>query len=117
MKRICLMVMAMVLISTLVFGASIPLKATWTPNTDSVTIGYKLYRTDGSRQLVGTIVGKTPAMPYLFSVTIPDGSTGTMTFVLTAYSTTKESGDSTPASLPFDLSPVPAVPMGFGVSQ
>ena len=116
MKRICLMTLAMVLISSLVFGASLPLRAIWVPNTDSVTIGYKLYRTDGTRvQVGGNIAGKTTSQ-YLFTITVPDNSTGTLTFVLTAYSATKESGDSVTVSYPFDLSPSPVVPTGFGVS-
>lgn len=116
MKKL-LLVLAMVclLIPSISFAASIPLRANWTANTDTVTIGYKLYRTDGTRvQVGGNIVGKATTQ-YLFTITVPDGSTGTATFVMTAYSATKESADSVTVSYPFDLSPSPAVPVGFGI--
>jgi hypothetical protein len=115
MKKICLMVMAMVFMASVSWGANLALKATWTSNTDTVTTGYKIYRTDGTRVLVGTIPGKTTSQ-YLFSITVPDGSSGTLTFVMTATSATKESADSLTASYPFDLSPIPAVPSGFGIT-
>ncbi len=113
MKRIILMAVSFLLLSTLVFGASIPLKFAWDPNTDSVTIGYKLYRTDGTRVLLGTIPGKNPIFPYAVTITVPDGSTGTATFVATAFSATQESADSNMVAYPFDLSPAPAVPQGL----
>lgn len=116
MKQIGLLAMALVFISTFSFGATIALKATWNPNTDSVTIGYKLYRTDGTRVLIGTIPGKTPTQPYLFNITVPDNSTGTATFVMTAYSATKESADSGVANYPFDLTPPPAIPSSFTIA-
>lgn len=115
MRAIFISVLAVLFWASVCFGASIPLKATWTPNTDTVTIGYKLYRTDGARQLIGTIVGKTPVQPYLFTITVPDGSVGTAVFVMTAYSSTRESTDSVQATYPFDLSPTPAVPVGLGI--
>jgi hypothetical protein len=117
MKRIILLTLAMVMMATLVFGASIPLKATWTANTDAVTIGYRVYRTDGTRTLMIDVPGKTPTFPVLFSITVPDGTTGTATFVVIAYSATKVSGDSNTGSFPFDLSPVPSVPGGLSVGQ
>ena len=107
-KRICLIIVTSFLMSTLVFGASIPLNAIWDPNIDDVTIGYKLYRTDGTRLLIGDIPGENPTFPYSFTVTVPDGSTGTVTFIVVAYSTTQVSEDSNVASYPFDLSPRPA---------
>jgi hypothetical protein len=110
MKRIALMVIAFLMLGSLVFGASIPLKFQWDPNTDDVTIGYKFYRIDGTRQVLGTIVGKNPTFPYVVNLVVPDGSTGTASFVVTAYSLTKESGDSNVVSYPFDLTPAPAVP-------
>ena len=100
--------------ATMASAADLALKATWTPNTDTVTTGYRLYRTDGARVLVGTIPGKTTAL-YNFTITVPDNSLGTLKFVLTAYSPTKESADSVTASYPFDLTPVPAVPSGVNV--
>jgi hypothetical protein len=36
-------------------------------------------------------------------------------FVMTATSATKESADSLPATYFFDLTPIPAVPGGFGI--
>jgi hypothetical protein len=96
-------------------AASIALKAIWTANADTVTTGYKLYRTDGTRILIGAIPGKT-TVQYLFTITVPDNSIGTATFVMTATSATKESGDSNTASYPFDLTPMPAVPAGLGIA-
>jgi hypothetical protein len=116
MKKIVLMAMAMVMLTSFVYAENLSLRATWTPNTDAVTTGYKLYRTDGARILIGTIPGKTMAL-YPFTVTVPDGSIGTLTFVMTAYSATKESADSLVASYPFDLSPTPTVPAGLGISR
>jgi hypothetical protein len=114
---ICMgLILGLVLISTLAFGENLALKATWTPNTDEATIGYKLYRTDGTRTLIGTIPGKTIAQ-YPFNISVPDGSIGALSFVLTGYSETKESGDSNTASYPFDLSPIPAVPGGLGIEK
>ena len=112
-KIIIVLAIVLILIPTLALGASIPLRATWTPNTDTVTIGYKLYRTDGTRTLIGAITGRNPTFPYLFNITVPDGSYGTATFVVTAYSVTKESADSNTASYTFDLTLDPAAPAGL----
>jgi hypothetical protein len=114
MKKILLMVLAMVFITSLSYGANLALKATWTANTDAAT-GYKLYRTDGTRILIGTIPGRATTQ-YLFNVAVPDGSTGTLTFVMTATSATKESPDSAVASYFFDLTPALTAPVGVGVS-
>jgi hypothetical protein len=113
MKRIILMTVSFLMLASLVFGASVPIKFAWDYNTDNVTIGYKLYRTDGTRVLLATIPGKEPILPFLASVDLPDGLSGTATFVLTAYSATQESGDSNTVSYPFDLTPAPVVPAGF----
>jgi hypothetical protein len=114
-KRIILSAMALVLLATLVFGASIPLKATWTPNTDTVTAGYRIYRTDGTRTLIGDIPGKASSS-YLFSITVPDSTTGTATFVIVAYSVNKTSAEAV-ASYPFDLAPAPDAVKGFKVES
>jgi hypothetical protein len=100
--------------TTPAFAADLLLKATWTPNTDSAT-GYKLYRVDGTRTLIGTIPGRATAL-YNFTLTVPDGSTGTARFVMTATTATKESVDSAVALFPFDLTPVPAAPGNLGVT-
>ncbi len=88
------------------FGANLSLKATWTANTESDMKEYRLYRTDVTRTLVGTI--PHPATLYNFSVTVPDQSVGTLTFVLTAVDTnSNESLDSTPASYSYNLDATP----------
>jgi hypothetical protein len=110
-----LLVIALFFMGTSVWADTIALKAAWVANTDTATTGYKIYRTDGSRSLIGTIPGKTTSS-YLFNITVPAGAIGTATFVLTATSATKESGDTAPASYPFDLTPVPPIPGGFGVT-
>jgi hypothetical protein len=113
--RKALLALAMVFIlSSFSYAADLSLRATWTANVDSVTVGYKIYRTDATRTLVATVPGKAVAT-YTFPVTVPDASSGTLRFVMTAYSATKESADSNTVSVPFDLTPVPAVPASFGV--
>ena len=115
MKRIILIIISFLLMSTLVFGASLNLRATWTPNTEPDMASYKLYRTDGTRILIGTILH--PTATYDFSVTVPDGSEVLVTFVLTAVDLTgNESGDSNVASYPFDQKP-PAAPVGVSVTK
>jgi hypothetical protein len=111
MKRIVLMVLAMVLMASCAFGAIINLRATWTPNTEADMAGYNLYRTDGTRlKLNPALIVHPPVLPYLFSVTVPDNSSGTMTFVLTAVDNSgNESLDSIAASKSYDLIP-PARP-------
>jgi hypothetical protein len=117
MKKILLMVLAMVFITSLSYGANLALKATWTANTDAYTVGYKIYRTDGARTLIGTIPGKPTAI-YNFNVTVPDNSSGTLKFKLTAYNSSNvEGADSNEALYPFDLIPVPPAPAGLGVNQ
>ena len=116
MKRIVLMVSVMVFMASLVFGASLNLKADWTPNTETDMASYKLYRTDGTRTVIGTI-SHPPTFPYLFTITVPDGSQGTITFVVTAIDTSaNESGDSNVASYPFDLA-APGVPKNFSITK
>uniref|UniRef100_A0A6M3IJ98 Putative structural protein n=1 Tax=viral metagenome TaxID=1070528 RepID=A0A6M3IJ98_9ZZZZ len=113
MKRICLLTLVLVFMSSLVFGATLNLRATWTANTEPDMASYKLYRTDGTRTLLGTIAH--PVTLYDFSIIVPDGSQGTLTFVMTAVDTSdNESGDSNTASYPFDFQ-LPAAPGGFSV--
>jgi hypothetical protein len=117
MKKIVLLAMALVMVASLSWGADLALKATWTANTDSYTVGYKLYRTDTTRTLLATIPGKTVAT-YNFNVTVPDNSSGTLKFKLTAYNASNvEGADSNEASYFFDLIPVPPAPAGLGISK
>jgi len=115
MKKIIL-IMAIVLMASSTFGASISLKAIWTPNTEADMAGYNLYRTDGTRlKLNPALIPHPPVLPYNFIVSVPDNSSGTMTFVLTAVdSIGNESPDSNTASRPYDLVP-PAKPVGLTV--
>lgn len=114
MRKLALALILVLAVAVPSFGADLALRATWTANTDTVTTGYKLFRTDGTRVLLATIPGRTTAS-YDFVVTVPDNSTSTLTFVMRAYSATKESADSLPASYFFDLTPIPAVPGGLGI--
>jgi hypothetical protein len=114
MKKVVLAVLFVAFLAGSAFGADLNLRATWTANTDTVTTGYRLYRTDGVRTLVASIPGRTTAS-HDFTITVPDGSTSTLRFVMTATSATKESADSLPATYFFDLTPIPAVPGGFGI--
>jgi hypothetical protein len=77
MRRLVI-ALGLVLLASTAQAEVLNLKTTWTANVDTVTTGYKLYRGDGTRTLIGTIPGKTTAQ-YLFTVTVPDNSTGTLT--------------------------------------
>lgn len=106
MKSIALGLMIVMIFYGSAFGATLNLKATWTANTESDMASYKLYRTDVTRTLIGTIAH--PTTTYNFSVTVPDNSAGTLTFVLTAVDTNNnESVDSTPASYSYNLDTTP----------
>lgn len=109
MKRIFLIALIFLLICGSSFAATLNLKATWTANTEPDMKEYRLYRTDGTRTLIGTI--PHPNTSYNFSVTVPDQSAGTLTFVLTAVDTNNnESADSAPASYTYNLDTVPPAP-------
>ncbi|OFY39600.1 MAG: hypothetical protein A2Z69_00195 [Bacteroidetes bacterium RBG_13_44_24] len=116
MKKILLILAMVMLVPSICLSADLALKMTWLPNTDSVTTGYKIYRVDGVRTFIATIPGKT-TVQYLFNVMVSDGSSGTLKFLMTATSATKESADSVVVSYPFDLIPIPTVPVGVGISQ
>ena len=115
MKRFILIVLSILLTSTLVFGESLNLKATWTPNTEADVAGYNLYRTDGTRLKINTtLIPHPPVLPYLFSTTVPDNSELTLKFRLTAVDTSgNESLDlgSEEGIYPFDHK-APAAPVG-----
>jgi len=117
MKRIILLAIGIVLMASVSWAAIINLKATWTPNTETDMAGYNLYRTDGTRlKLNPALIPHSPVLPYLFSVTVPDNSSGTMTFVLTAVDTSgNESADSITASKSYDLIP-PVKPISLSIS-
>jgi len=85
-------------------GATLNLRVTWTANTEPDMKEYRLYRTDGTRALIGTIT--YPASSYNFSVTVPDRSSSTLTFVLTAVdANNNESPDSSTASYSYKVRP------------
>jgi hypothetical protein len=98
-------------------GATLNLKATWTANTETDMKEYRLYRSDGTRTLIGTITH--PNTSYNFSVTATDQSAGTLTFVLTAVDTNNnESLDSSPASYSYNLDTIPpTAPKGLSVQK
>lgn len=117
MKRIILIIISILLMSSVVFGASLNLRATWTPNTEPDMALYRLYRTDGTRTLLGTITH--PTVTHDFSVTVADGSQGTLTFVLTAVDTnSNESLDSVTAPFAYNLDVTPpASPGGVNIQK
>lgn len=117
MKKVAMSLVIIILFCGSAFGATLNLRATWTANTESDMASYKLYRTDGTRTLIGTI--PHPTTSYNFSVTVPDGSAGTLTFVLTAVDTNNnESADSVPASYSYnlDITP-PSAPRNLSVQK
>lgn len=99
------------------FAATLNLRATWTANTEPDMKEYRLYRTDGTRTLIGVI--PHPSTSYNFSVNVPDQSSGTLTFVLTAVDTNNnESADSAPASYSYNLDTIPpAAPRNLSVQK
>lgn len=115
MKKIILIVISFLLMYSVVFGASLNLRATWTLNTEPDMLSYRLYRTDGTRTLIGTI--PHPTSFYNFTVTVPDGSSGTLNFVLTAVDTNNNaSPDSVTAPFVYNLDVTPpARPGGLSV--
>ena len=118
MKRIILIIISILLMSTtLVFGATLNLRATWTANVETDMASYKLYRTDAGRVLIGTI--PHPTVLYLFPITVPDGSQGVLTFVLTAVDTNNnESLDSNPASYTYNVDTIPPLrPGGLAITR
>jgi hypothetical protein len=117
MKRLALVLLVLVVVSGSAFGATLNLKATWTANTETDMKEYRLYRTDGTRTLIGTVAH--PTTTYNFSVTVADGTAGTMTFVLVAVDTNNNiSPDSATASYPYntDVTP-PVAPKGMSIAK
>jgi hypothetical protein len=117
MKKIGLSLMIIMIFCGSAFGATLSLRATWTANTELDMKEYRLYRTDGTRTLIGTI--PHPTTTYSFSVTVPDQSAGTLTFVLVAVDTNNNpSTDSSPASYSYNSDTVPpASPKGLTVQK
>jgi hypothetical protein len=106
MKWMTLVLVIIMIFCGEVMGATINLKATWTANTEPDMKEYRLYRTDGTKTLIGTI--SHPNTSYNFSVTVADNSSGTLTFVLTAVDiNNNQSSDSTPASYTYNLDTIP----------
>jgi hypothetical protein len=106
MKWMTLVLVIIMFFCESAFGATLNLRATWTANTEPDMREYRLYRTDGTRALIGTIIH--PTTSYNFSVTVADNSSGTLTFVLTAVDiNNNQSSDSTPASYTYNLDTIP----------
>ena len=120
-KRIVFIVLSLVLLAGFAMAASLPLQGNWTPPTTDINgnpvvgpVTFNLYETDGGRVLLNT--SPIIAPPFNFSITKPDGTSGTATFVITAVNPGGESADSNVASYPFALVPAaPAAPATFSV--
>jgi hypothetical protein len=106
MKKVLVILLTNLFFCGSAFGAALSLKASWTANTEPDMKEYRLYRTDVTRTLIGTI--PHPTTLYNFSVSVPDQSAGTLTFVLTAVDkNNNESADSVPASHSYNLDTTP----------
>lgn len=117
MKRTILAIISILMLASLAISADISLKFAWDPNTEPDVKEYRLYRIDGIRTRVATFAHPPtfPAGPVI--TTVPDGSQGTLAFVLTAVDTANnESGDSNTVTHPFDFMG-PVAPKGFRLSQ
>ncbi len=90
-----------------IFGATFNLTASWTLNTEPDIAGYKLFRTDGTRTQINQNLIPHPNSSYgPFSVNVPDGSYGTLIFVMRSVDINNlESPDSEPAYFNYDLRP------------
>ncbi|MEO0228294.1 MAG: hypothetical protein ABIL70_09630 [candidate division WOR-3 bacterium] len=117
MKKGIIILLISFFIHGLSFAATLNLRATWTANTESDMKEYRLYRTDGTRILIGTI--PHPNTSYDFSITVPDQSAGTLIFVITAVDTNNnESADSSPASYSYNLDTIPpSAPKNLSVQK
>ena len=122
MKKL-LIVLLVLTTATLAQSEILPLQATWTHNTETDMDHYDLYRTDVSPRVKinpAPIPWKNGAIfieSYDFDLTIPNGSQGTLTFIMKAVDTASNpSLDSNTASYGFDYQAPGAVP-GFGVKK
>lgn len=99
--KLVLLVSLFIFMSSVSFGATLSLKATWDPNIEADMAGYNLYRTDTGGRIRINSSAMIPFHPgpgrssYGFSIVVPDNSSGTLSFVMTAVDTSaNESGDS-----------------------
>ena len=98
-----LIVVLIISFTSISYGASHAFTATWTANTDGNTTSYKLYRTDlgygtgGVRVLIDTIAH--PTVTCDFNVTIPDGVSALLTFVVVATNVYGDAADSDVATI------------------
>ena len=110
MKRFWLamfVLVSMLVMSAAAFGATITLTATWDANTETDLAGYRVYRTDGTRAMIGNVLA--PAHQHgPFNAIVPDNSAGILKFVVTAYDTnSNESADSNTATWTYNLDTIP----------
>lgn len=114
MKRIILAVILLVLVAIPAFGATLPLKGTWTAPTTSADgtaltdlAGYNLYVTSGTRAKLNTTLISATTYNFNFNAS----TYGTYTFVVTAVDTSgNESVDSDMASYVYADTIAPSKP-------
>ncbi len=119
MKRLLMILsfLLMMLISYWAQAADIPLKATWTPNVEPDVKEYELFRLDVMPILSIGKIPHPPVLPYLFTITVPDGTEGTARFYLKAIDTAgNQSEPSSEAGYFFDYKS-PAAPKNLGVQK
>jgi endoglucanase len=111
--KLFLIVILLVLMSSFSFGATLSLKAIWTPNTEPDMAGYNLYRTDTAARtkINSTLLPFHPGpglSSYAFALTVADNSSGTLSFVLTAVDISgNESADSNIATYVYTSDTIP----------
>jgi len=124
MKKLFLLVLAFILLTSLSFGGTKTLNFEWqqdlpTPVNDLA--GWKLYQgttTGGPWTLIETIPYVSPMTEYTASksITVPDGQTTNLYFTLTAFDTSgNESGRSNEVAASVDFQS-PTIPVQFKVT-
>lgn len=102
MKRL-LIILSIIFLTTVCHATDHKFTVSWTANTDSNTTSYKLYRTDlgygtgGVRVLIDTITHPTATKD--FTVTIPNGVSALLTFVVVASNASGDAADSATVSI------------------
>ena len=123
MKRLLLLTLAFLMVTSFSFGATKTLKFGWQQDLPSPNdmAGWKLYQatvTGGPWILIETISYTAPATEYFASksIIVPDGQVTTLFFTVTAFDTSgNESGRSNEVAASLDFQS-PGIPVQFKIT-